>query len=548
MENTARDSSSSAESPPDTGAVNLLEEGRFPPLVEAFLRRRDHSLLAPVRLLAPGETSGPPASDPGLNRGVLATALASANQRYGHPQAQRMGEALADPKTKVVITGQQPGLFGGPLYTLSKAVTAELWAQQLREQGESAVALFWMATEDHDFLECSTATFFAATGPIRVDLGDDEEPLVPVGLRRLGPRIEQVLDRLRDELTGDRAGEWLDRLADWYQPEAHLGEAFAWLMVYLLGDRCPLLVDALLPQLKQAQRPLLRKVVESRRELSQAFARRDEEIVENGYPLQVRPQPGTSPLFLLHRGQRRRIEWRGEGRLGLRGDSEFEEDVDWLLQIIEEEPERVSPGVRARSAIQDGVFGTYLQILGPGELSYLPQAAPLYSPLGINAPWVALRPQILVLEEHQRAKIAATGLDLAELTDPELDLEARLARSEDTEFLDIAREELTTLLQEMHSAATGVDANLEQPWRKTRDQMQRALQTFGGKVTAAAARRDEVRRSRIEALRSQCLPFGQPQERVISAAHYPGKFGRRFPAVLFKQVSLDPTNLQIVSP
>ena len=545
---TASDSSSSARNPPDIGQVNLLDDGRFPPLVEAFLRHRDRDLLAPVRFIVPGEEPSGQAAAGTEERKALAMALAVANHGYGHPDAERLSAQLADPGTKVVITGQQPGLFGGPLYSLSKAVAAELWAQRLREQGEPAVALFWMATEDHDFLESSRAAFFGPGGPIRVDLGDDDQPLVPVGLRRLGARIEPVLDRLREELAGERTEEWLDHLSDWYQPEALFGDAFARLMVNLLGERCPLLVDSLLPALKQAQRPWLRRVVDHRRQLTAAFAERDREIVDQGYPLQVRPQPGASPLFLLHHGQRRRIEWQGDNHVRLRGDQELEEEIDWLLQIVDEEPERVSPGVRARSAIQDAVFGTHLQILGPGELSYLPQAAPLYPELGIVAPWVALRPQILVVEERQMIKLAASGLRLDELTDPDLDLDARLARSEDTAFLDNAEEKIEGLLQELRSVAESIDPNLEPPWRKTRDQMQRALQVFAGKVTAAAGRRDETRRGRIEALRSLCLPLGQPQERVISSAYYPGKFGQRFPAAMFEQMRLDPTNLQIVSP
>ncbi|NHZ73872.1 MAG: bacillithiol biosynthesis BshC, partial [Nitrospirae bacterium] len=235
------------------------------------------------------------------------------------------------------------------------------------------MALFWIATEDHDFRESSRASFFTQNGPQTFDLGEDRAPLRPMGLRELGPEVDRVLAELREAIPGERFGAWVDELGQWYRPENRFGEAFAGLMVHLLGRRGPLLVDSLLPALKQAQAPWMRRLVELRQPVLEATAERDREIEAAGFPLQVRPQPGASPLFVLHEGQRRRIEWLGEDRLRLRGSPAVERDVDWLLAVIDREPEIVSAGVLARSAIQDAVLGTGLQILGPGELAYLPQ-------------------------------------------------------------------------------------------------------------------------------------------------------------------------------
>jgi len=528
--------------------MDLLAAGRFPPLVEAFLEGRNLDLLAPVQFLGPGEQPDNDCSATAPDRQELAKALGEANAQYGHPEAQKLAQQLADPSTRVVITGQQPGLFGGPLYTLSKAVAAQLWVERLRAAGERALALFWMATEDHDYRESSQATFVAAAGAMTVDLGEDKEPLVPMGLRVVGPEVKGALAELHQAIPGDRYGEWLTALGKLYAPEVRFGEAFARLLVTLLGERCPLVVDAMLPGLKSAQGPWLRRVVEQRTDLARAFEERDHQIIAKGYPLQVRPQPGSSPLFLLNGRQRRRIEWRGATEFRLRGDESFKGDIGRLLEIIEEEPERVSPGVRARSAIQDAVFGTCLQILGPGELSYLPQAAPLLGLLGIPAPQVALRPQILVLDERQRTKMAESGIGMTRMLDPAFNLDAWLATAEDTGFVGSAEEQLEDLLVGLREPSLALDNNLERPWQKTGDQMRRALQAFGSRVTTAAARRDETARTRLTALRNSCLPLGQLQERVIASAHFPGKYGDSFVEALFQQMRLEPTNLHVVSP
>ncbi|MEJ2086501.1 MAG: bacillithiol biosynthesis BshC, partial [Acidobacteriota bacterium] len=334
----------------------------------------------------------------------------------------------------------------------------------------------------------------------------------------------------------------------WYHPDATFGDAFAALMSHLLGERSPLWVDALLPELKQAQIPLLRRLVEQRSEVTAAFTSRDREIEQRSYPLQIRPHADAGPLFVQLDQQRRRVLRRSEDRIGLRGLDTFDESVDWLLDVIETEPGRVSPGVRARVAIQDALFGSDLLILGPGELSYLPQAAPLYELLSLTPPTVVLRPQALVLEGHQLDKLASTKLDLEAFTSPDLDLDQALVDSESTRFLGLAGEDLVSLLERLRQPALEIDANLDNPWSKTGDQMKRALEAFSGRVTAAASRRDEVARQRAESLRRVCLPLGKSQERVIATAHYPGRHGDRFVDAMFEHLGLDPRYLRVIQP
>jgi uncharacterized protein YllA (UPF0747 family) len=309
------------------------------------------------------------------------------------------------------------------------------------------------------------------------------------------------------------------------------------------------MVDSLLPELKQAQAPWMRRLVVDRHQVTALAAERERAIETAGFSLQVRPQPGASPLFLLHEGERRRIEWQGEDRLRLRGAPEVERDVDWLLAVIDREPEIVSAGVLARSVIQDAVFGTGLQVLGPGELAYLPQVAPLYTLLEIEPPSVVLRPQALVIEEHLAKKLAGSGLPLSELVSSNLELDEHLAGSAGEEFLGPARGQLESLLAGMEAPALELDAGLAGPWRKTGEQMERALESFSGRVKAASARRDQMARQRLETLRDAVRPMNQLQERVIATGHYPGKYGPGFSEAMLEQLDeQDPITLQVIRP
>lgn len=543
---TASDSSSSAIGRTDRSSLDLLEAGLLPPLPAALIGGRDLDLLEPLRLVGAGEL--PETGAAVVDRQELAAGLATANAAYGHPAATTLAQRLADPETRVVVTGQQPGLLGGPLYTLSKAVAAALWAERLEEAGTPAVALFWVATEDHDFREVSRAVFLAPGGPRAFTLGEDPEPLLPVGMRSLGEEVASVLSDLREAMPGERFAEWVETLGRWYRPEARFGEAFCRLLAHLLGERCPLLVDAMLPAVKAAERPWLEQLVAKRHEVDRALAEINNRIEGRGYQLQVKPQPGASPLFLLHSRARRRIEWMAEDRMVLRGCHDVDEPVSWLETTIEENPGVVSPGVQARPLIQDAILGTSLQVLGPGELSYMPQVAPLYDLLGVRAPAIALRPQILVLEDHQWEKLDGTGLGLGRLLSSKLDLDRLLSAGAGEDLLAPVRSQLEGPMSELREAALEIDPGLQGPWEKTQGQMERALGVFEAKISAAAARRDEVTRQRVEKLRNLCRPLGSPQERVVSTSQFPGKYGDSFAAALFEQLRLDGGNLQVISP
>lgn len=533
--------------------VDLLDAGRLPPLPAAFLAGDDRDLLAPLTFLAPGDDP-PPAPPATPDRSALAAALATANQSYGHPKADELAARLADPETRVVVTGQQAGLFAGPLYTLSKALAAARWAAKLEAAGQKAVAVFWVATEDHDWDEASSATVLTHQGPLTVGLGDDPEPLTPTGMRSLGPAVTEALAELRAAMPGERYEAWLDQVAAWYRPDARFGEAFCRLMVGLLGERCPLLLDSMLPAVKTAQRPWLAKLVERRREVEAAYAAADAAIEQRGHPLQVHPQRGVSPLFLLRDGERRRIAWAagedGEemARFELRGSARGPRPVAELAEIVEENPLAVSPGVLARPAIQDAVLGTSLFVLGPGELSYLPQVAPLYRVLEIPPPAVTLRPQMLVLEAHQIEKLDEVGLSLAELMSDDDALEGILAARSGGELTGDAKARIAAILDELEAPALDLDPNLERPLQKTRDNVLGALDAFAGKVRSSAARRDEVTAGRVAKLRGNVLPEGKPQERLVSSLHYHGKYGDEFTDAAWEQLGLDGRVLQVVTP
>ncbi|MEM9290499.1 MAG: bacillithiol biosynthesis cysteine-adding enzyme BshC [Acidobacteriota bacterium] len=517
-------------------------QGEARELLEPLLFLEGNAL--PPLPFAPGEAP---------DRSGLAEELAITNRAFGHPRAQELAQRLKDPATRVVVTGQQAGLFGGPLYTLSKAVAAARWAAALEASGVPAVAVFWVATEDHDFDEVASATFLARQGPHSVSLGEDPQPLLPVGMRTLGPAVESLLIDLGEQIPNPRFIRWLETLARWYRPSARFGEAFQRLLPRLLGAQSPLMLDSQSPALKAAQQPWLERLVREREALDENLAAAHDAVSSAGLPLQIHPQPGVSPLFLLRGEQRRRIQWSqldpAADRFSLRGeDGQQEASVETLLEALADNPGVVSPGALARPAIQDAVLGTTLQVLGPGELSYMVQAAGVHRTLGLPGAAVTLRPQALILDQRQLDHLQELKVPLELLLGDEGTLQRHLAQQAGAEVVPPAAQRIDEILAQLEGQVLAVDANLDRPIQRTRGQITKALEQLQNKVNGAVARGDEVKKRRLEGLREAVLPGGKLQERALSTAHFPGKYGAGLAEALWQQLDLDGRWLQVIVP
>ncbi|MCE2559953.1 MAG: bacillithiol biosynthesis cysteine-adding enzyme BshC [Acidobacteria bacterium] len=525
---------------PDLCACGLLGE-----LPRRFLDGRDLDLLEPLRFALPGDvdTLTAPAG-PALDRGPVAAALRERNERYGHTDAARLTEALADPETLVVITGQQCGLGAGPLFTLTKAVACTLWAEELTRRGRRAVPLFWMASEDHDFAEVARA-YFPTAGPDALTLGEDPAPLRPVGDRRLGSAAEALLARVLDAAPSDDYRRRIEDCRQHFGADRCFTDSFARLLVRFLGDRCPLLVDSQLPALKSASVAVQRRLIERREAVDRVLEAAAAELERRDIRLPVRSKRGEAPLFLIGSGgERRRVVWDGAGGYRLRGGGSG--TVEELTGTLDRDPEALSPGVLARPAVQDAVFGTALTILGPGELAYMTQARALYEALDVPAPAITLRPQVLLLGARERrwlTRLEAEGIDLANVLSRPDDLERRLAERCELDFIASARAKIDSAVGDLAAGHDSVDPSLAGAWRKTGANLKRTLDQFERRVVAAAARRDDVLKGRIDRLRAHCLPNGHLQEREFTSLHCLASYGSELVRRL-SSIDLDPRRLQ----
>lgn len=543
-------------SPPDLSRHNpdLRQGALLGEFARAALRGEADPLLAPLSVL-PGDADAQALGQaPQVDRSEIARALEAENSGYGHPHAAELCAKLADPATRVVVTGQQAGLFGGPLYTLTKALAASLWARRIEEQtGTPAVAVFWIATEDHDYAEVAQA-HLPLLAESEVKLSEDTLPLVPVGDRQIGNEPASIFPGWSERLQHrPEALERLERLRAWYAPTQTWGAAFAQLLVAALGDACPLLLDSQLPKLKQLQARWHRRLLTERDAVDGALDLGQRRVEEAGFTPRTRRVPGESPLFFIDdQGARRRICCEGEN-YNLRGSDEespcAEGSTEELLALLESAPERFTPGALARALVADAVLGSSVQILGPGEVTYMAEAAPLYDALGVVAPRIAQRPQaVLVPKRHAErvAELAEAGLTPTVLLGSESKVEDALAARAGGDPVSAALPAIEEVLDRLGERCCSLDPHLESPVSKTRSSILGALDKLSSKATASRARQDETLANRAHALREVLLPGGKPQDRVVTAAHFFVEiedFGDWFA----ERLELDPRFLQLLA-
>jgi bacillithiol biosynthesis cysteine-adding enzyme BshC len=431
-----------------------------------------------------------------------------------------------------VVTGQQIGLFGGPLFTPLKAATAIARARQATAAGHPHQAIFWLATEDHDFAEIDHVTFPARRELRKLVYGAGLEPARPVGGivldESIGPLVEQAW-----ELLG--ASDALDALAAAWKPGRTFAQAFAGFYAQAFAAQGLLVLDASGRDFHRLGAPVLRAALERADELHEGLLERNQKLEGAGYHAQVAVAPQSSLLFLIDEqtGARlalKRIAPNGAEPGGLWQAGRQSLSTAELLGILDAAPERISPSALLRPVFQDFLLSTSLMIGGPAEVAYLAQSAVLFERiLGRSTPVQPRLSATLVepgvgelLRQHELPLdrvFAETPASLAQLLAARaMPVEGKQRLAASGNALDA---ELAALIEWLVSQDPGLAQSAETAASKMRYQMNR-LRT----LAANHQLQKEASLGRHAQAISQALfPEGGLQERLIGAAYYFARYG-----------------------
>jgi bacillithiol biosynthesis cysteine-adding enzyme BshC len=442
------------------------------------------------------------------------------------------------------VTGQQVGLFGGPLFTPFKAATALARAREATATGNPHVAIFWLASEDHDFAEINHVTFPARRELRNLVYEGVREAAVPVGGILLDGPIVPLLEQL-GEVIGD--SDALEALKAAYQPGKTFAQAFAEFYRRAFAAQGLLILDPQSAAVHHLGSPVLRSAIERADEFTTALLERNRELEEAGYHAQVLVGDQSSLLFL--------IEETAGARTALKRLPESAQEPDglWqagrerystadLLAILSSQPERISPSALLRPVFQDYLLSSSLTIGGPAEIAYFAQSAVLFerilgrmTPVQPRLSASIIEPDIAeLLRKHELGLdrvFAETEDGLAQLISARaLPIEGKRKLAAAGNSMDA---ELTALVEWMQAMDTGLGQSADTAAGKIRYQMNRLRQLAAN----FQMQKEASLRRHAEAIHRSLFPEDHLQERVHGAASYFARHGFELAEMLVERAA-----------
>jgi bacillithiol synthase len=465
--------------------------------------------------------------NPALQGSPTAQALASLRQGAG-----------------AVLTGQQVGLFGGPLFTPFKAATAIARARTATAAGKPHAAIFWLASEDHDFAEVNHITFPARRELRKLHYDRTPEAAVPVGSVVLDNSITPVIDQAWELLGYSDAMEWL---AAAYRPGQTLAAAFAEFYGKVFAHQGLLVLD---PSGREAHRlgaPVLQAAIERADELHQALLQRNRELEAAGYHAQVAVAQHSSLLFLIDektgaRNALKRTEASGTEPNGIWQAGRDKYSTEDLLSILASQPERISPSALLRPLFQDQMLPTSAYIGGPAEIAYFAQSAVLYERILGRLTPVLPRLSATLVEPAIAELLARHELSFQTILD---NTEASLAQRLAARAMPIAGKKALAsagnALDTELTALTGYLATLDQGLGKSADVSASKMRYQMNRLRRMAANFELQKEASLgrhaEAITQALHPHGGLQEREIGAAFYLARYGQPLVDELVREAS-----------
>jgi bacillithiol biosynthesis cysteine-adding enzyme BshC len=462
-------------------------------------------------------------------RSALVEVLRAQQQRRNAPaEALAAAGLLADPTSIAIVTGQQAGLFGGPLFTLLKALTAVQLAQRVRvEHQVPAVAVFWVDAEDHDWDEVKTCGILDADHtPRAVSIGDvPGSHAGPVARVRLNDGIATALSELQSMLPATEfTPALLDDLRRCYQPGTGMADAFSQWLERVLGSRGLVVFDSSDPAAKPLAAGVFAHEIAHAGEAARLAAEAGAALAAQGYHAQVTPHPGSLSLFHMNAG-RETIKVTADGfQVGSETQSRAA-----LLERAHRNPAEFSPNVLLRPIVQDTLFPTACYVAGPSELAYLSQLRGVYDAFGVPMPLVQQRATATIVDSNAMRFLSKHDIQLEALRAQDEAALNELLIAQLPASVEVAMQVAgDTIEQRMDALAREVpriDPTLEGATRSTLSRMQDELKKLQGKIVQAAKRKDETLRRQFHHARAQAFPGGQPQEREIGFVTFLNKYG-----------------------
>jgi bacillithiol biosynthesis cysteine-adding enzyme BshC len=459
---------------------------------------------------------------PAERRARVADVLEKQNRRWGASEETLHSIEKFRQGAVACISGQQVGIFGGPLYSVLKACSALQMAEELSAKGVPAIPIFWLATEDHDLAEIASVTVRNGCELEKLEAAGQNANGGPVGPLALGPEMDALVSRAT-ELLGP--GWVSEALSESYRAGESYGSAFARLFTRILAGTGMVLVDPLDDELHAIVQPLFTSAAERAVELDEALLERGRALHKAGYHEQVRVTPESTLLFSMEGHHRTVLHVAEDGfMLGAQRVSR-----DEVLKRVAEHPEGFSANVLLRPVVQDYLFPTAVYFGGPAEIAYFAQAAVVYEKLLGRATPVMPRLSATIISPAMGDLLERYNLSFGDLFHGSAQvcelLASRVLDAPLRQTLHGAKETLKAHLESLKTELKKLDPTLVEAAERSERKMLYQLQKIGGKAARAELRQNEPLTRDAHRVLTELFPHKELQERVLPGIYFLAQYG-----------------------
>jgi bacillithiol biosynthesis cysteine-adding enzyme BshC len=430
----------------------------------------------------------------------------------------------------VVTTGQQAGVFTGPLYTIYKALSAVRLAAALEASLKCPVlAVFWVAADDHDWPEVDHVRVldgFDYLRDVRVGAPADE-PAWPMSRKVLGADVERAVDELSRLIPQDGFGaDMRAMLRRTYTAGKRVADAFEDLMAEMLAPFPLAIVSSAHPAIKRASLPVVLHELARAEEHERLVTEQSAKLAAAGYPSQVALTASASNVFLLRDEGRDRLLREGDQWLLRRTGTRIEKDT--LIEGAQADPQILSANVFLRPVVESAVFPTLSYVGGPAETAYFAQIGCLFKAHGIEPPVIFPRHGLTIVEEKATRTLAKFGHDESSVRKPFAEVVTDLVKAEMPETVRAALDQLESAVGDAYDAVgktvPEVDPTLAGPVRGSRHRAQLEVRRIEKQIEKQYRARNETRIEQLRRAATSIYPGG-PQERILNVVPFLATYG-----------------------
>lgn len=499
-----------------------------------------------ARFLEWAQDEGQRVKYPADRRLALADILERQNRSFG-ASAETM-KKVSDFRSGALalVTGQQVGLFGGPAFSLYKALSTVKLADEAKKLGINCVPIFWLATEDHDLQEVNQVRLIAPDGQSeRTTSSANGIQDAPVGSIRFGSEISEQVQHAQNLLGESEAAQLL---AGSYRPGESFGSAFAKLFARLFARYGVILLDGSDPALDQIAAPIYGQVIERSYELNRTLLSRDQELQAGSYHQQVRITTATTPLFLFEKGARIPVHIAAKGKFEV-GKRQFSQSE--LLQLAHSAPESFSPNVLLRPVVQDYLLPTLAYVGGAAEVAYFAQVGTVYETLLGRVTPILPRFSATLIEAKPQALLQKYALTFSDLfLGPEALREKIGLRLFDRDLqssFESATASIKRTMKAVRESLERVDKTLIESANNAESKMMHQVETLRARAARAELRQSEVAERHARLLSNALYPEKTLQEREVSGISFIAKHGIELLDGLLGQIHPDCVDHQLIT-